>query len=369
MKALILSTNTGGGHNTAGKAVLEALRERRIETRMRDILLFSGKKKSKVVCDTYVNITTKAPALFGLAYRAGEFISTDKFKSVIYYANKSAARRLSAYIEKNGFDAILMPHLFPAETITAIRKNYGLSAKTYAIATDYTCIPFWEETEPDYFFIPHEDLKEEFIQKGIPEEKLIVSGIPVARRFTVRQDKAEARRRLGLPEEGRIFLVMTGSMGYGNIDALLSELLSLCGVQEHVIVLGGNNEALKSALREKFYGTNAHILDYTNRVDEYMDACDLLFTKPGGLTSTEAAAKRIPLVHTAPIPGCENCNAQFFASHGLSITGENMRDLAQHAYQLCSDQTALEHMQAAQEKKIHRFAADAICDFIIKEAQ
>ena len=123
MKALILSTNTGGGHNTAGKAVLEALRERRIETRMRDILLFSGKKKSKVVCDTYVNITTKAPALFGLAYRAGEFISTDKFKSVIYYANKSAARRLSAYIEKNGFDAILMPHLFPAETITAIRKN------------------------------------------------------------------------------------------------------------------------------------------------------------------------------------------------------------------------------------------------------
>ena len=162
---------------------------------------------------------------------------------------------------------------------------------------------------------------------------------------------------------------MTGSMGYGNIDALLSELLSLCRAQEHVIVLGGNNEALKSALREKFYGTNARILDYTNRVDEYMDACDLLFTKPGGLTSTEAASKRIPLVHTAPIPGCENCNAQFFASHGLSITGENMRDLAQQAYQLCSDQAALERMQAAQEKEIHRFAADAICDFIIKEAQ
>lgn len=77
MKALILSTNTGGGHNTAGKAVLEALRERNVETRMRDILLFSGKKKSKVVCDTYVNITTKAPALFGLAYQAGKFISTN----------------------------------------------------------------------------------------------------------------------------------------------------------------------------------------------------------------------------------------------------------------------------------------------------
>ena len=93
--------------------------------------------------------------------------------SVLYYANMPAARRLAAYIEKNGFDTILMPHLFPAETLTAARKNLGLCVKSYAIATDYTCIPFWEETEPDYFFIPHEDLKEEFISKGIPKEKLI----------------------------------------------------------------------------------------------------------------------------------------------------------------------------------------------------
>ena len=129
------------------------------------------------------------------------------------------------------------------------------------IRDSYTCIPFWEETEPDYFFIPHEDLKAEFMQKGIPEEKLIVSGIPVARRFTIRQDKAQARRQLGLPEDGRIFLIMTGSMGYGNIDLLLSELLSLCGAQDHIVVLGGNNEAIKSALRETFYGTNTRILD------------------------------------------------------------------------------------------------------------
>ena len=74
-------------------------------------------------------------------------------------------------------------------------------------------------------------------------------------------------------------------------------------------------------------------------------------------------------VHTAPIPGCENCNAQFFASHGLSITGEDMRSLARQAYELCGDQAALERMRAAQEREIRRFAADAICDFILKGAQ
>lgn len=369
MKALILSASTGGGHNAAGRAVLEALRARKIEARMRDALLFSGKKSSRLVCNTYSKITTKAPALFGMVYRAGNFISTNKFKSVLYYANMPAAHRLAAYIEKNGFDTVLMLHLFPAETLTAARKNLGLCVKSYAIATDYTCIPFWEETEPDYFFIPHEDLKEEFISKGIPKEKLIATGIPVAQRFTVRQPKAAARKKLGLPDAGKLFLIMTGSMGYGNIEALISQLLELCGSSDSIVVLGGNNEALKSGLREKFYGLPVLILDYTNRVDEYMDACDLLFTKPGGLTSTEAAAKRIPLVHTAPIPGCENKNAEFFVSHGLSITGEDAKELARRAYALCEDDAALARMQAAQEREINRFAADAICDFILKEEQ
>ena len=179
----------------------------------------------------------------------------------------------------------------------------------------------------------------------------------------------EARERLHLPQEGKIALIMTGSMGYGNIEALISQLLELCGSSDSIVVLGGNNEALKSGLREKFYGLPVLILDYTNRVDEYMDACDLLFTKPGGLTSTEAAAKRIPLVHTAPIPGCENKNAEFFVSHGLSITGEDAKELARRAYALCGDDAALARMQAAQEREINRFAADAICDFILKEEQ
>lgn len=364
MKALILSTNTGGGHNAAGKALLEALRARGIETRMRDILLFSGKKNSKIVCDTYVNLTTKAPALFGLAYQAGKFISTSKYKSVVYYANRPAAKRLAEYIEKNGFDAVLMPHLFPAETLTAARRNFGLSVKSYAVATDYTCIPFWEETEPDYFFIPHADLKAEFLKAGIPEEKLIVTGIPVSRRFTQRKPKKEARASLGLPLEGKLFLIMTGSMGYGNVDSLVSKLLSLCGEEEYIVVLGGNNIAMKSALREKFYGKNVRIIDYTSKVDVYMDACDILFTKPGGLTSTEAAAKCVPLVHTAPIPGCENQNANFFSAHGFSITEENIDSLAERAYQLCQDEAALSRMRAAQEQGINRFAADTICDFI-----
>ena len=106
-------------------------------------------------------------------------------KSIVYAFNRKYALKLGQYIEENHFDAIVMPHLFPAEAITYLKKKRNLSVRTYAVATDYTCIPFWEETQPDYFFIPHRELSREFIRSGIPREKLVPLGIPVQRTFLV----------------------------------------------------------------------------------------------------------------------------------------------------------------------------------------
>ena len=60
-----------------------------------------------------------------------------------------------------------------------------------------------------------------------------------------------------------------------------------------------------------------------------MAAADVLFTKPGGLSSTEAAVRRVPLVHTDPIPGCETKNRAFFVSRGMSVTGAHQKELAE----------------------------------------
>ena len=73
-----------------------------------------------------------------------------------------------------------MPHLYPAETITYMKRKGMKLPLTVAVMTDYTCIPFWEETDCDYYMIPHESLIPEIVKRGIPEEKLVVTGIPVA---------------------------------------------------------------------------------------------------------------------------------------------------------------------------------------------
>ncbi|MCI9149572.1 MAG: glycosyl transferase [Lachnospiraceae bacterium] len=365
MKILILSCSTGQGHNSAALAVYENLLSHQVDCEFMDALLFAGKKTSNAVCKTYVNVASKTPHLFGLAYRAGGIISNTHTKSPVYYANTRYARQMYDYITGNHFDVVLTSHLFPAQTLTYIGKKYKPDLLTMAIATDYTSIPFWEETRLDYYIIPHRDLIREFYRKGIPREKLLPFGIPVSASFTERRERQEARRILGLPQEGFEILIMSGSMGFGHMKPLIHSFLKKYGDHVTIVAMGGSNEQLKSSLRERFGSlSNVYVLDYTQQVSLYMDSADLLYTKPGGLTSTEALVKGIPTIHTAPIPGCETRNARFFASHGLSYNGKTLREQIYYGQLLYDNSHARAAMCTAQQQHALPDAAERIYQFL-----
>ena len=175
-----------------------------------------------------------------------------------------------------------------------------------AIETDYTCIPFWEETDCDYYIIPHYELIDEFAAKGIPRERLKPYGIPVRPAFSDQSDRQKARVRCRIPKHAQVYLIMSGSMGFGKIQLFVAELLRTRKPGEYVVVICGNNRRLQKILLAEFgKQEGVQILGYTEKIADFMAAADVLFTKPGGLTTTEAAVKGIPIVHTRPIPGCE----------------------------------------------------------------
>ena len=365
MKALILSCNTGQGHNTAGKALLEALTRRGIPAEMHDALAFGGRRASVVVSGGYVKMTQLRPAMFGRLYRAGELISSPRSKSPVYYANALYAGQLMRFIQDNGFDTVLCPHLFPAEALTWLRRRHGLKARVYGVATDYTCTPFWEETDVDRFFIPHAALRPEYEQKGFAPGRLVETGIPVSQAFAQKLDMAQARAILGLEQDKTLFLLMSGSMGFGDVPEIASHLLALSGPDVRVLVLVGHNQRLKAELAARFARDSRLIaVDFTTQVAVYMDACNITLTKPGGLTSTEAAVKNIPFVHTAPIPGCETVNARFFEALGISLPTTTPLESAQAALLLAADESMRARLLACQRREINPRAADDIVDAI-----
>lgn len=366
MKILILSCDTGEGHNAAGKAILEAAVLRGHEADMIDMFLLSGKKTSRAVGSTYVGIVKHMPRLFGLIYKLGMLITSDHRKSPVYYANAVLAKKLSVYINGHGYDAVITPHLYPAETLTYLKKKGLLTIPAAAIGTDYTCIPFWEETELDYYFLPHEDLIAEYTSRGVPAGKLLPYGIPVKQSFISETDRLTARNKCHLPLDVPIFLVMSGSMGFGKLAVFAAQLALRCQNGEHIIIICGSNEKIRRILSKEFhFNDRVHILGYTEHVALYMDACDVIFTKPGGLTSTEALVKNIPIVHTAPIPGCETANRNFFGARHLSVSSKHLSRQIQLGRRLLQDEPFRMEMLAAQKQ--HRKPDAAI--HIIKKLE
>ena len=372
-KALILSCNTGQGHNTAARAILAELESRGIACEMQDALSFASQFISNAVCGIYNKATIRIPGVLGAGISTAKL--TDKvFKknSPCYVANLPYAAKLFRYIKENDFDTVIMPHVFPAEALTWAERRLPDKdvLRTCFVATDYCYPPFLSETELDLYFIPHEDLRESFVAAGVPREKIVVSGIPVAADFRAALTKEEARAQLGIPMDEKLLLVMTGSMGYGNTEELVAKLLEKLPPKTRVYVMGGNNEKMKKALRTAHAGdARLTVLDFTTEVSRYLAASDLLFSKPGGLSSTEAIVRGIPLLHTRPIPGWEQENIKFFRAHGMADYGENEEALVTKALFLLANPHRCEEMVEAQRQHARPFAAKDIVDTLLEHAR
>ncbi len=373
MKALILSCNTGQGHNTAARAIMEELTARGIACEMQDALAFASKFISNTVCGIYNKASVRIPRVLGAGISTAKLThKIFKKNSPCYVANLPYAGKVYRYIKKNGFDTVIMPHVFPSEALTWVERrlpNEG-DLRTCFVATDYAYPPFLSETELDTYFIPHEDLREDFIAAGVPSDKIVVSGIPVAASFHTPMSREEAREALGLPKDKRILLIMTGSMGYGNTEELTARLLEKLPENTLVYVMGGNNEKMKARIRDAHADDERlTVLDFTDKVSLYLAASDLLFTKPGGLSSTEAAVRGIPVLHTKPIPGWEQENIRFFKEHGMSDFGEDAESLVTKALFLLANPHRGEEMVESQRRNINAFAARDIVDFLLSKTQ
>lgn len=365
MKVLVLSCSTGEGHNSAAKAMYEAFINHNVECEFLDVFSFGNKMITQAIKNSFNTIAVKTPKVFGSMYKAGDLISSNKHKSPVYFANALYANNLGKYINDHKIDVVVSSHLFPMEALTYLKKSKKIKAKLYGISTDYTCIPFLEETSLDYIFIPHESLLSEFINKKISKKKLIPLGIPVSSKFKNHLSQQEARKTLKLPFNKKIILIMTGGVGCGNIINMCDQLLHYASKDILLLVLVGKNKALYNDISIN-YENNKQVkaIKFTSKVEIYMDASNILLTKPGGLSSTEAVVKKIPIIHTFPIPGCETKNAQFFSKLGMSYVAKDETDLVIKTYLLLNNYEEQREMLKNQEK-INDKAAQDIVDFIL----
>ena len=366
MEALILSCSTGGGHNAAGEAVAQAFERRGHHVQIMDPYQLASEGLASNIGNAYIKLVQRAPWAFGLVYLLGELSRRLPFRSPVYWINGKMAAHMQEYLRLHPVDVIVMPHIFPAEILAQLKNNGVVLPVTIFVATDYTCIPFTEETDCDYYVIPSPQLKEEFSRRGISEEKLVPLGIPVRREFLEEKSREAALKELGLDPQKRYLLLSGGSIGAGKMAKTIRCMRRyLRENPDHVlVVVCGNNQWLYRRLTIK-YGRNEQILllQSTTQMADYMRGCDVFLSKPGGLSSTEAAVLGVALVHISPIPGCEMRNAEFFVQRGMSAAVKHpAKELLSVIEEMNNPQNARRRREK-QRQYIPPCASEEICRF------
>ncbi len=367
MEALILTCGTGGGHNTAAQAVEEELTRRGHHAVILDPYTLIGERAARRVGGAYIGLVQRTPRLFGLVYAMGNLYRRLPWRSPVYWINGLLADRMAQYLREHPADVVISTHLFPMEILAHVEPR----PRTVYIATDYTCIPFTEETQCDLYIIPSAELTEEFARWGIPRDKLLPYGIPVRAAFRSGQTKAQARQQLDLPETGTCILLAGGSIGAGGIRQAVDVLLDYLRSHEActLTVLCGSHGRLYDRLLRAYAGNpQVRVLRTTPEMAAWMRASDLFITKPGGLSSTEAAVAGVPILLISPIPSCESRNSAFFESHGMARQVRRLRRQLLPAAEALKDPAAAAEMTARQRAAIDGEAVCKICDELEREA-
>lgn len=352
MRILILSCNTGQGHNSAAAAIKEYFSEKGVACDIYDALCFISDKTSKTISEWHTRIYRNRPGLFRWGYHyADVHRGVFRAESAVYKFLTQSTDRLYHFCRAEQYDAVLCTHAFSGLMVSDMRKKYDYGIPAYFVATDYTCSPSTEQGKVNRYFIPSAELAQEFVKCGLSKESLIASGIPIRGMFFDRVPKNIAKQSFDIPADHQHILLMCGSMGCGPIKKIVKLFSKRLSSKQDLTVVCGTNRALYQRLAKKYSSyENIHIHGYIENVALLMYSADLYLTKPGGISVTEASAVGVPMVFINAVAGCEEYNMHYFIQHGAATTAKTPGALVRLSFSLLSSPDTLEQMGAASRK-------------------
>lgn len=365
MKVLILTITAGQGHNSCAKTLGKIFTEVGIENRVLDTYEYISKILKEAFSEGYL-LALKSKGLYEKGYSMLERRDAGEH-SAMRTINKPIAKKLMKYIDDYAPDAIVYTHVMVGLVLNILKANGSISCRTYGIVTDFTMHPYWEECLlTDRLILPNDLLFEKARAKGFRTSQLLGSGIPISETFGKTGDKQAARGFLGLDPDKKTILLMGGSMGYGNMTDIVTSL-DASPLDLQIISVCGNNADMKKEIDSLGMRKKLLSLGYCDCVDKLMDASDCIITKPGGLTSSEALAKRLPMIIANPIPGQEERNTEFLLNCGAAIRSSEFQPINEMIHLLLESKTRLETMHKAIDEIRRPRAARDLCEILIAD--
>ena len=345
-RILILSASVGNGHTIAAESLKQAFEIKKLagEVRHEDVLKFTNPLFRRLYGKAYIDLVNRAPEFLGWMYdQLDEPWKNEKRR---LFFDKLNTTPLIKMVREYDPDWIVCTHFLPSEIVSDLKSKGKLDCPQAIVVTDFDMHALWLCRNYEHYFVALDETKAYLETLSFPPDKITVSGIPIAPKFSEIKSKAAMREKFGLAANVPTVILSLGGFGVGRIGTLLDALRTIRRPVQ-ILAMCGRNEELKKELDSKSKSEDiVRIIPvgYTKEMDEYMTASDLIVGKPGGLTTCEALAKGLVFVIVNPIPGQEERNSDHLLENGAAIRSNNPATLGYKIEQLLDDPARLEEM-------------------------
>ncbi|MEE0844715.1 MAG: glycosyltransferase [Eggerthellaceae bacterium] len=338
---MVVHASVGSGHRSAANAIAQAFEMLRndgdpaipssLEVEVLDILdwgriKFDGDKTASLFTGftrPIYDLTWRYTFTGRLLWGGGTIWSRIMFPA------------FTEHVRKRKPLAIICTHITAANVAVGARMLTAQNFPIVCVPTDYETEGLWPHLHSDLFCVASESMAETLRPRKVPEERILITGIPTREDFRRTYDVAEIRTQLGLPIDKNLVLALAGAYlprPYVHFREALDKALPYVHTFDnlHLAIVAGQDGEYASHLREevKEMGLeNVTVFGYVDQMASLMAASNLVICKSGGLTVTECLCAQVPMILLGKAYGQENINVRTLTGLGAALHVTTTREL------------------------------------------
>jgi len=384
-KILIIYATAGIGHTKAAHAVKKgfdvlgsynaefAQRAKEIDVKCIDSLDYTTPFFRFSYQKSYLLMIRHLSALWGALYYLTNIGALNRVvRKIRRFTNWLHCRKLVAFLKAYKPDVIISTHFLATEVISRLKQKGECDAHLVCIITDYRLHAFWVADRVDTYITGGVLAKRDLLRWNVDTAKIKTFGIPVEPEFVIgpKREKEEIRNKLNIKEDCFTVLIVGGGFGIGPIEGIIRSVDRLPQPLQVIVICGYNR-----ALRDKVVAMSGemrvalHVFGFVDNMYEFMEIADVLISKSGGISVTEALAKKLPMLIISPIPGQESRNCEFLVEAGAALHVRSLSALAEMLEYLIRERERLESMKDHIRKIRRHYALFNIAMYAVERAE
>jgi len=333
------------GHHSATIAIEKAIKMLSPSAEVLNINAFNYTNpiSERIVNRIYMGVIKRTPKIWDYLYDNPSVAkSIEKIKESIHNFNSP---KLKTLFDKFKADVVVCAQAFPCGMVADFKKTFNSKLPLVAVLTDYIPHSYWIYDNVDYYITPSEEVTSRLIKKEVLPDKIKTLGIPFDPKFNQGVPKSAVMQKLGLSNNKPTVLIMGGGQGLGPMKKIVESLDKVEGDFQEIIVTGINKKLYNSLSRKiKKFKKHILLLGYVDNINELMSIADIIISKPGGVTTAEVLAKKLPMVIFRPLPGQEASNTAYLAEKKAAIKIDKITDIKKVIEDLLSNPGKLKQL-------------------------